>query len=89
MKIWGGRRGRGAAFSLHLFEKEGGRGMDVRVGDHILTKKPHPCGASEFAVLRVGMDFRIRCVKCGREVMVARSKIEKNIKKIVREALPL
>lgn len=39
--------------------------MDVRVGDHILTKKPHPCGASEFAVLRVGMDFRIRCVKCG------------------------
>ena len=53
--------------------------MDVRVGDHILTKKPHPCGASEFAVLRVGMDFRIRCVKCGREVMVARSKIEKNI----------
>ena len=57
--------------------------MDVRVGDHILTKKPHPCGASEFAVLRVGMDFRIRCVKCGR------SKIEKNIKKIVREALPL
>ena len=63
--------------------------MDVLVGDHILTKKPHPCGASEFAVLRVGMDFRIRCVKCGREVMVARSKIEKNIKKIVREALPL
>ena len=52
-------------------------GMDVRVGDHILTKKPHPCGASEFVVLRVGMDFRIRCVKCGREVMVARSKIEK------------
>ncbi|MEG2596506.1 MAG: DUF951 family protein, partial [Ruthenibacterium sp.] len=37
----------------------------------------------------VGADFRIRCVKCGREVMVARSKIEKNIKKIVREALPL
>ena len=63
--------------------------MDVRVGDKLQMKKPHPCGASEFAVLRVGMDFRIRCVKCGREVMVARSKIEKNIKKIVREALPL
>ena len=42
-----------------------------------------------FAVLRVGMDFRIRCTKCGREVMVPRSKIEKNIKKVVREALPL
>lgn len=60
--------------------------MDVRVNDRILTKKPHPCGASEFLVLRVGMDFRIRCTKCGREVMVARSKIEKNIKKIIRES---
>ena len=58
--------------------------MDVRVGDHILTKKPHPCGASEFAVLRVGMDFRIRCNGCGREVMVARAKVEKNIRRVMR-----
>ena len=36
-------------------------------------------------VLRAGMDFRIRCTKCGREVMVPRVKIEKNIKKILRE----
>ncbi|MEG2287116.1 MAG: DUF951 domain-containing protein [Ruthenibacterium sp.] len=63
--------------------------MDVQAGDTILTKKEHPCGNSSFLVLRVGADFRIRCTKCGREVMVARSKIEKNIKKVVREALPL
>lgn len=64
--------------------------MDVHVGDEIITKKEHPCGNSTFAVLRVGADFRIRCTRCGREVMVARSKIEKNIKKIVRagEVLP-
>ena len=31
--------------------------MDVRVGDTIQTKKPHPCGANTFEVLRVGMDF--------------------------------
>ncbi len=49
-------------------------------------KKPHPCGGSSFAVLRVGMDFRVRCVKCGREVMAPRAKIERNIKKIIREA---
>ena len=61
----------------------------MTAGDSIITKKPHPCGNSTFAVLRVGMDFRIRCTKCGREVMVPRSKIEKNIKKVVREALPL
>ena len=57
--------------------------MDVRVGDHILTKKPHPCGASEFAVLRVGMDFKVRCNECGHELMAPRRKIEKNIKKII------
>lgn len=58
--------------------------MDVRVGDILKMKKPHPCGGTEFLVLRSGMDFRIRCVKCGREVMVPRLKCEKNIKKILR-----
>ena len=58
--------------------------MDVKVGDSIIVKKPHPCGSNEFFVLRVGMDFRIRCKRCGHEVMVARAKIEKNIKKIIR-----
>ena len=59
--------------------------MDVQVNDHILTKKPHPCGGSDFLVLRVGMDFKIKCEKCGREVMAPRAKIEKNIKKILTE----
>lgn len=56
--------------------------MNVNVGDKLLMKKPHPCGSKEFEVLRVGIDFKIRCCGCGREVMVPRSKIEKNIKKI-------
>ncbi len=60
--------------------------MDVQVGDTILVKKPHPCGANQFLVLRIGMDFKIRCLGCGREVMLPRSKIEKNIKKIIRPA---
>ena len=58
--------------------------MDVRVGDKILVKKPHPCGANLFDVLRVGMDFKIRCTGCGREVMLPRAKIEKNIKKVIK-----
>ena len=53
-------------------------------GDTILTRKKHPCGASSFEVLRVGMDFKIRCTGCGREVMLPRAKIEKNIKKVVK-----
>lgn len=58
--------------------------MDVRVGDVLRMKKPHPCGSLEFTVLRVGMDFKIRCTGCGREVMLPRAKIEKNIKKVVK-----
>ncbi len=56
--------------------------MDVKVGDTLIMRKPHPCGSKEFSVLRVGMDFKIRCVGCGHEVMVPRVKIEKNIKEI-------
>ena len=59
--------------------------MDVLVGDRIQTRKPHPCGNSEFEVLRIGMDFRIRCTKCGHEILLPRAKIEKNIKNIIRE----
>ena len=59
--------------------------MDVRVGDVLTMKKPHPCGGSRFLVLRSGMDFRIKCVTCGHEVMVPRAKAEKNIKSITRD----
>ena len=62
--------------------------MDVRVGDVLRMKKPHPCGSLEFDVLRVGMDFKIRCRTCGREVMLPRLKCEKNIKKILRPEEP-
>lgn len=57
--------------------------MDVNVGDRLIMKKPHPCSNKEFEVLRIGADFKIRCTNCGREVMVPRSKIEKNIKSIL------
>jgi hypothetical protein len=59
--------------------------MDVRVGDILKMKKKHPCGSDCFLVLRIGMDFKIRCEGCGHEVMVPRSKAEKNIKRIERE----
>ncbi len=57
--------------------------MDVKVGDKLEMKKQHPCGCNIFDVLRVGIDFRLRCEKCGREVFAPRSKIERSIKKII------
>ena len=59
--------------------------MDVKIGDKLLMKKNHPCGSARFVVLRSGMDFKLRCEKCGHEVEVPRSKAEKNIKQIIRE----
>lgn len=56
--------------------------MDVKVGDVLWMKKQHPCGGKRFETLRVGMDFKIRCLTCGHEVMAPRGKIERNIKKI-------
>ena len=59
--------------------------MAVQVGDVIQTKKPHPCGASRWLVLRTGADLRLRCTGCGHEVMAPRRKIEKSIKRILSE----
>ena len=48
--------------------------MDVRVGDILLMKKKHPCGGEEFTVTRSGMDFKLVCRTCGREIMIPRAK---------------
>ena len=58
--------------------------MDVRVGDTITMKKQHPCGSNQWKVLRIGADFKLRCMGCGHEVMGSRSKFEKNVKSIAR-----
>ncbi|MCC8060705.1 MAG: DUF951 domain-containing protein [Clostridiales bacterium] len=56
--------------------------MDQRwvyeVGDIVKLKKPHPCGSCEWEILRVGADFRLQCLGCGRQVMTARRMVEKN-----------
>ncbi len=58
--------------------------MDIQLGDILTMKKPHPCGEKQWLVLRTGADLRLRCLGCGHEVMVQRSKAEKNIRSITR-----
>ena len=64
--------------------------MDVQLKDILVMKKPHPCGERRWEVLRTGMDFRLRCLGCGHEVMLPRSKAEKGIRQILRngESVP-
>ena len=58
--------------------------MDIQLDDILEMKKTHPCGGKTWKVLRVGMDFRLRCETCGREVMIPRVKMEKNVRRIRR-----
>ena len=50
----------------------------TEVGDIVKLKKPHPCGSYEWEILRVGADFRLKCMGCGHMVMVTRRLVEKN-----------
>lgn len=61
--------------------------MDLRLGEVVRLKKPHPCGSFEWEITRLGADIGLRCQGCGRRVMLARSKVEKRIKAVVRPAL--
>jgi hypothetical protein len=62
--------------------------MRYFVGDIVKMRKVHPCGGTDWEVLRVGMDFRIRCLKCDRVVMLPRPKFERAVKVVVKSAQP-
>lgn len=56
------------------------------LGDIVETKKEHPCGSKQWEVIRVGADFKIRCMICSRIVMLPRPKFEKSVKKVIKSA---
>lgn len=58
--------------------------MDIRLNDILTMKKAHPCGSKTWQVLRTGADFRLKCLGCGHELMLPRSKAEKNIRAVER-----
>ena len=52
------------------------------LGQLVIMKKPHPCGANEWKIIRLGMDIRIKCLHCGRSVLIPRVKFERRVKEI-------
>ena len=56
------------------------------VSDIVKLKKPHPCGSAEWEILRVGADFRLKCMGCGLMVMVPRKLVEKNDRGLKKKA---
>ncbi len=76
-----------ANFLMQFFAIKNGSEMGIKmnqyeVGDIIRLKKGHPCGSSEWEILRVGADFRLKCLGCGHQIMIARKLVEKNTKEI-------
>ncbi len=61
----------------------------ILLEDRIETKKNHPCGANSFMVSRTGMDFLITCQGCQKDIWISRQKLEKRIKKIIRNGMEL
>lgn len=59
--------------------------LEYEVGDIVRLKKQHPCGSSEWEILRVGADFRLKCTGCGHQIMIARKLVEKNTKESLSE----
>ncbi|MFW6007467.1 MAG: DUF951 domain-containing protein [Halanaerobiales bacterium] len=56
------------------------------IGDIVKFKKPHPCGENRWKVIRIGMDFKVKCTECNRIVMMPRKKFEKNVKEKLEES---
>jgi hypothetical protein len=62
--------------------------LQARLGDVLRLKKPHPCGSDRWEVLRVGADFRLKCLGCGRLVMLARSDLERRVREVIPAQRP-
>lgn len=56
--------------------------MKYNVGDVLVLKKPHACGSHQWEVLRIGAEVRIKCVNCGRELMIFKPELALKIKKV-------
>lgn len=57
--------------------------MKFCLGDVVRLKKSHPCGSSNWEVMRVGADFRIKCLGCGRVLLISRAKFEKSVRQVL------
>ncbi len=59
------------------------------VGDVVKMRKAHPCGGDQWEIMRTGVDFRIKCLKCGRVLMLPRPKFEKSVRITLSQVIPL
>lgn len=54
-----------------------------KLNDHVIMKKPHACQTNDWQIIRMGVDIKLRCSNCGREIMMERLEFEKKLKKVI------
>lgn len=57
--------------------------LDYKLNSIVMMKKQHPCGSNEWKIIRMGADIKIKCMNCGRSIMLPRIDFNKKIKKII------
>ncbi len=57
--------------------------LEYKLGSIVMMKKEHPCGSNEWEITRVGADIKIKCLNCGRSIMLSRIDFNKKIKKVI------
>ena len=62
----------------------GGPPLSVAVGDQARLKRPHPCGGTDWQITRVGADIGLRCLQCGRKILLARDEFERRVRQITK-----
>lgn len=62
--------------------------LDISLGDVVRLKKPHPCGGCEWRVVRLGADIGVKCLTCGRRVLLPRDVFERRVKAVISRENP-
>ncbi len=57
-----------------------------KINDYVIMKKPHACGENKWQITRTGVDIKIKCLNCNREIMIDRLKFEKKLKRVIGES---
>ncbi len=61
------------------------KNKEYQLNDYVIMKKPHACGTNEWMITRMGVDIKLKCVACGREIMMERLEFEKKLKNVLGE----
>ena len=59
--------------------------LKYEIGTKVMMKKKHPCGSNEWEITRLGADIKIKCLNCGRTILIPRIEFNKKVKKIISQ----